>query len=210
MVRTAAQQAFAPHPGDEADALFERVGPVDADQGGILRHPVEDLRRHLVGVAFVPAQPVGRRQHAQVVMTALLPGDLDVADQRFIAVVDIAAERARGADAGGGIGVPIDHRFVQVLAEEAPAVGERRFRLGDEIGWQGVRSDQGPSTGCRRRDLGRGRRPRVAPSQIAPPGPLARHLPAAVGDLAGGHGAQALHVPGQGLGHGRLSSRSCG
>jgi hypothetical protein len=124
----AVQQPADPHPRQQPHPELDAAGPVDAGQERVGRPPGTQLGGGGLGVALVAAEPVGGRQHRQVLVTRRLPDILDVADHGRVAVVDVeAVGPVGGAPAGARVEEPVRGRghVVALVGEHRPAPGQQ-------------------------------------------------------------------------------------
>ena len=200
--RPAVEQPADPGPRHEADAQLDAARPVHARQERVGLPPRAQVRGGALGVALVAGEPVGGRQHRQVVVARRLPHVLDVAHHRLVAVRD--AERVRllrGAHARGDVDEPVGIHVVGALqAEQLPValhhpVGgvEQRLagRRGHLVGQAGRQGPGEPGHGA-------GHRQRVdRADRHLTGGPALLHelVAGPVTDLARRHGPQPGHVP---------------
>ena len=82
------------------------MGPIDTHQIRVLLYPIQNLVGNLGAVSLVLCQSISNSQNCKMVMAILLPGNLDVADQRLISMVYVETEYA----AGWGVKKACSHR----------------------------------------------------------------------------------------------------
>jgi hypothetical protein len=184
-----------PHqaPVDQADAQFQRAGPVGAGQRRALVEPAAQLVVQRVQPGHVAGHGPGLDQPHQVQVAVQFPHMLDVADLLAVGDADIAGKDGRADHAAVRIAVP-DRRHADVEAAvgeqhdvagaDAVGIGQQPLALGIE---QQRRSAHMEGPGPRQRRRG-------APAHSFRHA-LGRRLLDAVADLGHRHAAQTIDQP---------------